>query len=226
MSKSTSSSSLTKISFEIFATRWANRHVLTDSSNASSSPLAVATMTVTQFPPKLSRSIVVIKLFRYGTCVFSRPSDRACNATMTCSRKCSDTLMYFASCNVAPSTPLLFTRSLPAKSTKFSFARRTVSVPRERFVIVTVNIQCDRDEAMLRGVSATARLVSPTKSKSSASSSLATTWDVKSNTCICPCSSSNTRTRGNGISLDRSYPRAALCRASSVVASKSYPRSR
>ena len=118
---------------------------------------------------------------------------------------------------------LLLTRSLPAKSTKFNFARRTVSAPRERRVMITVNIQCERLDAMLSGVSATARLVSPTKSKSSASASLATACDVKSIACVRPCSSSNTRIFGSGISDLRAYPLFALSRSSSVVANKSYP---
>jgi hypothetical protein len=50
------------------ATRCAKRHVEMDSSVCDASATMVATMTVWQFPPRLSRSISVITELRYGTC--------------------------------------------------------------------------------------------------------------------------------------------------------------
>lgn len=61
-------------SFVTSATRWANLQVDIDSSICPASPLMVATMTVLQLPPRLSRSTSVIKLLRYGTCTLHRNS--------------------------------------------------------------------------------------------------------------------------------------------------------
>ena len=63
-----------------------------------------------------------------------------------------------------PSTPVLLMRSLPARSTRCSFARNTVSL--SGFVVSThrMNMQWLRVDASFIGVSATWRFVSPRKS--------------------------------------------------------------
>ena len=53
-----------------------------------------------------------------------------CRATITCSRKCRDRLMCLDSLSRAPpSIPVRLMRSEPARSTKCSLERRTVSPP-------------------------------------------------------------------------------------------------
>ena len=83
---------------------------------------------------------------------------------MTCSRKCRERLMCLASRSSAPSNPVLITRSDPARSTKLSRLRRTTSSPACRASRCRLNMQCERLEAWLSGVSATVRLVSPRNS--------------------------------------------------------------
>ena len=80
--------------------------------------------------------------------------------------------MYRASRRTVPSIPVFLTRSEPARSTRCSFDRRTTSEPSLRASIATVKMQCERDEAMFMGVSEIIRLVSPTKRRLRASSSL------------------------------------------------------
>ena len=69
--------------------------------------------------------------------------------------------MYLASLSSCPSTPVLPTRSDPARSTRCSFERRTVSAPAARASTSTVKMQCEREDAMFIGVSLIARFVSP-----------------------------------------------------------------
>ena len=85
--------------------------------------------------------------------------------------------MWIASFSVVPLAPLLPTRSLPARSTRWSLERRTVLEPCGRASSATVNTQCERDETAFIDVSETARLVSPTKRRLRAASSLPTTCD-------------------------------------------------
>jgi hypothetical protein len=68
-------------------------------------------------------------------------------ATMTISKKNSEVLIYFASVNTEPLEFVLATLSLPAKSTKWSFERRTLSEPTTLVSIPMEKIQCDREEA-------------------------------------------------------------------------------
>ena len=166
MSSFGSISSLSSSRFEMSATRWANRHVDTDSSRASSSGETVATITVLQLPPSESRRTDVIIELRYGTNLC-----RSCSEMMTCSRKCNDRLMYLASRSTVPSMPVFLTRSDPARSTKCSFERRTTSEFGLRMSTASVKMQCDREEAMFDGVSEIIRFVSPTKRRFRASSS-------------------------------------------------------
>ena len=51
------------------------------------------------------------------------------SATITISRKCSEPLMYVASVKPWPPRLVFLMRSLPARSTRFSLLRRTVSSP-------------------------------------------------------------------------------------------------
>jgi hypothetical protein len=55
----------------------------------------------------------------------------------------------------------LCTRSDPARSTRCSLDRRTVSLPTNLDSMDTVKMQCDRDDARFMGVAEMARLVSP-----------------------------------------------------------------
>ena len=80
--------------------------------------------------------------------------------------------MYLASWRDCPETPVLATRSDPARSTKHTLARRTRSLPFCRRSTVMVKMQCERDDARFMGVSVMARLVSPKKRRLSASSSV------------------------------------------------------
>ena len=65
-------------SLETMATRCAKRQVEMLSLTCSAAALTVATMTVRQLPPRLSRSVVVIMLFLYGTCARACPALRSC----------------------------------------------------------------------------------------------------------------------------------------------------
>eukprot|EP00962_Isochrysis_galbana_P026971 scaffold8427_cov96-Isochrysis_galbana.AAC.1 len=101
---------------------------------------------------------------------------------MTNSRKCNDTLMCLASPNVDPVAPVLPTRSDPARSTIWSLDRRTVGPPAARLSMYTVKMQCEREEWAFMEVSATARLVSPIRSKPSAASSEVATCEERPRT--------------------------------------------
>lgn len=115
----------------------------------------------------------------------------SCSATMTISRKNNEELIYLASFNTEPEELVLETRSLPARSTRWSLERRTRSEPSSRSSMAMVKMQCEREDAlppplhqytalgdtemmrtMFMGVSAMARLVSPWNSRSNASISV------------------------------------------------------
>ena len=88
-----------------------------------------------------------------------------------------------------------------------------MSEPSLRASIATVKMQCERDDAMFIGVSEIIRLVSPTKSRLSASSSLRASWAERLRTWILPSWSSCKETLGRSssplVSCDgssRSYP--------------------
>ena len=66
----------------IMATRWANRQVETVSSAWSDVAATLATMTVLQFPPRLSRSAVVSMLFLKGMCARACPLPLSCTPFM------------------------------------------------------------------------------------------------------------------------------------------------
>ena len=105
--------------------------------------------------------------------------------------------MCFASRSApSSSTPDLPTRSDPARSTRLSFPRRTVSAPGSRRSTTIVNTQCDRLDCRFIGVSATARFTSPRKSKFSASSSEPARCAERPRAWITPSSSSNRATFG------------------------------
>mmetsp|Transcript_28660 Transcript_28660/g.95229 ORF Transcript_28660/g.95229 Transcript_28660/m.95229 type:complete len:226 (-) Transcript_28660:526-1203(-) len=196
-----STSSFRLTSLVIMRTRCAKRHVEMDSSVWSEAGCIAATITVLQLPPSESRSTDVSMLLRYGTCVSLPPPRPAlpalalslsCRRVMTSSRKWSERLMWSASPRVVPLAPVLATRSEPARSTSCSFERRTVGAPTGRASTCTVKTQCERDDAAFIAVSQTARLVSPTKRRESASSSLAATWQPRPRRCTPPSSSSAT----------------------------------
>ena len=83
MTRFGSSSSFTSSSLATHAMRCAKRHVLIPSRRCSRSGHAVATITVRQFPPRESRSIIVIVESRYGMCDRCPPSARSWSATTT-----------------------------------------------------------------------------------------------------------------------------------------------
>mmetsp|Transcript_44569 Transcript_44569/g.123473 ORF Transcript_44569/g.123473 Transcript_44569/m.123473 type:complete len:228 (+) Transcript_44569:1678-2361(+) len=195
-----SSSSLTVALFLMCATRCANLHVEMLSSMQLSSTAAVPTITVLQLPPSESRSTEVIVEFLYGTCV-RYPCDRSCNATITCSRWCKDKLMYLASFCKFPSTPVFEMRSLPAKSTRCSFARRTLSLSCFLESTQRMNMQWLRVDASFIGVSATTLFVSPRKSRLRASSSFCAIFTDKFRKWMLPSSSSRSCTLGRSSSF-------------------------
>ena len=107
--------------------------------------------------------------------------------------------MYRASLKTVPSIPVFFARSDPARSTRWSFERRTVEPPTGRLSSSSVKMQCEREEASFIDVADTSRLVSPSKSSVSASSSERATCDERPRTRTdAPFSSSTTPcTRGS-----------------------------
>eukprot|EP00967_Tisochrysis_lutea_P154337 scaffold306354_cov24-Tisochrysis_lutea.AAC.1 len=104
--------------------------------------------------------------------------------------------MYLASLSTLPSMPVFLMRSEPAKSTRCSLERRTTSESGRRASIEMVKMQCEREEARFIGVSEIMRLVSPTKSRLSASSSERASWADKFRRCVRPSSSSSSVTLG------------------------------
>lgn len=66
---------------EIMATRCEKRQVEMDSSSWLGSGVMVAIMMVRQFPPRLSRRAMVIRLLRYGTWNRPTPRLRSCPPT-------------------------------------------------------------------------------------------------------------------------------------------------
>mmetsp|Transcript_15941 Transcript_15941/g.55606 ORF Transcript_15941/g.55606 Transcript_15941/m.55606 type:complete len:455 (+) Transcript_15941:749-2113(+) len=212
ITSSGSTSSFTYAEFSTSATRCAKRHVLMLSSVCGSSAEMVAIIAVLQLPPRLSRSTDVITLLRYGTNVpfffFLSPS-----AMMHICRKCSELLMYFASRSTWPPLPVLCARSDPARSTRWNLDRRMTSLPCGRASMEMVKMQCEREEARFIGVSAMARLVSPRKSRFSASSSEDAMCIDRLRRCTLSSSSAINVTRGSSSRLfvswlgsSRSYP--------------------
>lgn len=65
---------------------------------------------------------------------------------MHCPRIVSDKLIFFPSSNVLPTAPVCFTFSLPARSTRLSFAE-TFAPSAFRCSIVSVITTCDRDDS-------------------------------------------------------------------------------
>ena len=121
--------------------------------------------------------------------------------------------MCFASISVWPSRPILCTRSLPARSTRLTLARRTVSLPCSLRSTCMVNMQCERDDAWFMGVSVMALLVSPRKRRFRASSSLSALCVLTLRIVTFPSSSSRSCTLGRSSSAvvswsgsSKSYP--------------------
>ena len=106
--------------------------------------------------------------------------------------------MYLASLSELPSMPVFLTRSEPARSTRCSLERRTTSLPALRRSMAMVKRQCEREEAWFIGVSEMTRLVSPRKSRLSASSSVRASWAERLRRCIRPSSSSSRLTCSAG----------------------------
>ena len=129
--------------------------------------------------------------------------------------------MYLASVRVWPVELVLCTLSEPDRSTRFNLDLMRVpsAAPVDdpgagRHSIMTVKMQCDRDDDWFISVSPMARLVSPRKSKLRASSSLVAGWILKLRKWRLPSSSSNMVTLGTAEDA-ASPPR--------LLSSKSYP---
>mmetsp|Transcript_58356 Transcript_58356/g.94335 ORF Transcript_58356/g.94335 Transcript_58356/m.94335 type:complete len:212 (-) Transcript_58356:152-787(-) len=106
-------------------------NVLTVSMLSTSLGLMVATIMVLEFPPRLSFRSHVSFVSRYGMCSFW-PASMSASLAMTFPSAERDLLIFTASLSSLPSTPDLFTRSLPAKSTKLTqlvFCDDTTSLP-------------------------------------------------------------------------------------------------
>lgn len=92
------------------------------------------------FPPNESCSSLVNFESLYGTKLLFAST----NADITFPSADSDKLIFVASFRVSPLAPVLLCRSLPAKSTMFSFPTRMwPSVP---VSIVIVKMECDRED--------------------------------------------------------------------------------
>ena len=90
--------------------------------------------------------------------------------------------MHSASASVVPDAPVFATRSDPARSTRWSFERRTVEPPTGRLSSSSVKMQCEREEASFIDVADPPRLYAvflPSNSSVSASSSERATCDAE-----------------------------------------------
>ena len=116
---------------------------------------------------------------------------------MTISRKNRLLLMCLASFKTDPEEFVFLTLSLPAKSTRWSFDRRILSLPFSRTSMAMVKMQWERDDAMFIGVSAMARFVSPMNNKFNASSSVSAGFMDRFLRWKFPCSSSRMFTWGD-----------------------------
>mmetsp|Transcript_11616 Transcript_11616/g.31667 ORF Transcript_11616/g.31667 Transcript_11616/m.31667 type:complete len:225 (-) Transcript_11616:681-1355(-) len=154
----------------------AKRRVLRVSSKCCGSPQILATITVLQFPPKASRSTEVSLDCRKGTC-----ASFLARAVTVCSRNDKDLLMLCASRRVCPVALVFFVRSLPAKSTRFSFAStaRSAAASLLRISTCTVNTQWLRLLLLLSTWRDVLRPCSPRKYCASASSSDFTSTNVR-----------------------------------------------
>mmetsp|Transcript_42921 Transcript_42921/g.86774 ORF Transcript_42921/g.86774 Transcript_42921/m.86774 type:complete len:269 (-) Transcript_42921:160-966(-) len=112
-----SRSSFTFASFLMFLARFANFRVLKLSAKASNAGLIMAIMVVRQFPPSESSKMRVSLLSRYGMWLRPRGSVKALMTFPSAER---DWLIFLDSSRRCPVAPDSRTRSLPAKSTKFS----------------------------------------------------------------------------------------------------------
>mmetsp|Transcript_29607 Transcript_29607/g.66994 ORF Transcript_29607/g.66994 Transcript_29607/m.66994 type:complete len:225 (-) Transcript_29607:513-1187(-) len=166
------------------------------SSELLSTGLTHAIMSVREFPPKLSCSILVSLESRYGTCTeclfCSSP-----RADMTFPSASNPEFMLMPSFNRSPSALVFFNRSLPAKSTKWNFETiysssatfAPSSVPAtslgfsairkslsriNRCSIINVKIACDLLECAFISVLPTARRAVPCSKSSHMSLKLST----------------------------------------------------
>mmetsp|Transcript_35864 Transcript_35864/g.101528 ORF Transcript_35864/g.101528 Transcript_35864/m.101528 type:complete len:285 (+) Transcript_35864:1544-2398(+) len=118
-------SSLTVAMFLMFFARLANLSVDSDSGKASSAGEIMHIIVVLQFPPRLSSRMRVSLESRYGMCCRCLVSVRA---PMTLPSALSDWLIFFDSSSRLPVAPVMCTRSLPARSTRFILPTLTLSL--------------------------------------------------------------------------------------------------
>mmetsp|Transcript_36192 Transcript_36192/g.91411 ORF Transcript_36192/g.91411 Transcript_36192/m.91411 type:complete len:201 (-) Transcript_36192:112-714(-) len=154
-----------------------------------------ASMSVSAVPPSESCSTRVSLELRYGTCLRLAPS---VSALITLPSSSSPRLMATPSLKRAPSAPVSFCRSLPARSTRFMRDLRKCSsggMPlapgRARCSMVSVTMACDRDDCSFILCAPTARTAAP------ASSSVAMSVGLFTSTSVAP----STNTSPSAVSL-------------------------
>ena len=126
------------------------------------------------FPPSASFRKKVSFELRYGTTGRRSDAERALSTSQSAVR---DRLMFCVSLRVAPSAPLIFKRSEPAKSTRWSLPSLTSATPfglRNRDSTWNVRIACDREECALHFVDPVARKDDPRATSAIASAALTT----------------------------------------------------
>mmetsp|Transcript_12635 Transcript_12635/g.40371 ORF Transcript_12635/g.40371 Transcript_12635/m.40371 type:complete len:297 (-) Transcript_12635:1105-1995(-) len=162
----------------------------------------VKIITVRELPPSTGCSMCVSLLLRYGTC---RLRSLLSSASITSPSAASDRLMCLASSSRDPSTPDLFTRSDPARSTRYSspvcvtrlsaatlrFASSSPSSPASPVLVALPTVgsdvvevtsstmmRCDRELCKLRLVAAVDRFFRPAARVASTASTLSqfTQW--------------------------------------------------
>lgn len=164
---------LTVASLVIFIIREANLRVEAVSLKWRASGQILAIITVLQFPPIESLKKLVNLACLYGIC----PRFLLLRARTTCSRKLRDLLMKQDSTRTWPSEPVFLVISLPARSTRWSLEKRTLSADStlERLSTWRVKMVWARDDAAFKLCWRIVRLSSPSNKQFSASSSLSQT---------------------------------------------------
>mmetsp|Transcript_2568 Transcript_2568/g.4731 ORF Transcript_2568/g.4731 Transcript_2568/m.4731 type:complete len:209 (-) Transcript_2568:737-1363(-) len=170
--------------FLIFLARFAYLRVLSVSSKLVSEGLTHAIISVSLFPPSESCSSRVIFESRNGTWLplrFSSPS-----ALMTFPRASSPLLILMPSIMRAPTAPVRFSRSDPARSTKWNFevitSSRVSALSSISICLVWLRIMlkmaCDRDDVAFMFVDPVTRQAVPRSRQSSMASGVFTSASV------------------------------------------------
>mmetsp|Transcript_32049 Transcript_32049/g.90147 ORF Transcript_32049/g.90147 Transcript_32049/m.90147 type:complete len:240 (-) Transcript_32049:696-1415(-) len=141
-----------------FFTLSANRRVLRLSSASDCAGETLASMVVSEFPLRASMRMCVSFDCRNGTCTpFPAP---AASLEMTCPRTERLLLMLEPSRIRWPTAPLFFTRSLPARSQRFTLEFRIFPLGKT-CVTLSVRTEWEREEVEFMFVCAVARTFAP-----------------------------------------------------------------